>query len=423
MRDPAGERQIVSSMHPSLAAVVGKEKFEEWYHEVFKVDPMPWCWLLEEDLRFLTRFFSIEELRQYYGDDLRNGRQLLQAIYEIHCAAAFAGIGRNVRLHVSHSSAPGQSNSSFDIEVEIAGTTVAIEVKTKHDKTLWNTPPIDPGNGGESLPSGITFHELSSDALGPYERDFLATSNLSGSQAAAHGIPHYKELRDRIEESLRQLPEAGRNIVVLGHIEGRDEDLDEALGGVREIWAVRTPTRPRHVQVRLPGGIFAGLEGFEHFNALNAVVWMRLDPRGPMIVQRSRLFVNPHAQHPLPEKVECNLIQAFDRKRVLAEELTRIRERLMMGYDPDKIILFGSLATDRVHQWSDIDLVIIKDTDRRFVERGIEVCRITRPEVGVNFFVYTTKEFEGLKQQGNFFIMDEVLGEGRVIYDKYAEVA
>ncbi len=142
-----------------------------------------------------------------------------------------------------------------------------------------------------------------------------------------------------------------------------------------------------------------------------------------MIVQRSRLFVNPHAQHPLPEKVECNLIQAFDRKRVLAEELTRIRERLMMGYDPDKIILFGSLATDRVHQWSDIDLVIIKDTDRRFVERGIEVCRITRPEVGVNFFVYTTKEFEGLKQQGNFFIMDEVLGEGRVIYDKYAEVA
>ena len=422
IRDLEGKGQLVTSLYPVLAAAVGKEQFHSWY-EAFRVDPRPWCWLLEEDLRFLTRFFSLHELKQYYGDDLRNRSQLQQAIYEIHCAAAFGRIGRNVRVHVPLSNASQQSNPNFDIEVEIAGTTLAIEVKTRRDNTLWRTPAIDLRDG-ESPSSGISYFELSGDVLGPYERDFLATSNPSGSQPAAHGMPHYKELRDRIEECLRQLPKGGHNILVLGHIEGRVEDLDEALRGVREVWAVKTPGPPRSVPVRLPGGIFSGLRGFEPFNVLSAVVWMRLEPVGPTVVQRSRLFINPYAQASLPDKVECDLIQAFDRKKVLIEELKRICERLTLEYDPEKIILFGSLATDRVHQWSDIDLVIIKDTDRRFVERGLEVCRITRPEVGVNFFVFTPKEFERLQQEGNFFIIDEVLGERSVTYyDKSAKVA
>jgi hypothetical protein len=411
MRDSVGEIELLSSMYPSLTALVGGEQFQEWYDRAFRVDPRPWCWLLEEDLRFLTRSFSLQELKQHYEDDLRNRSQLQQAIYEIHCAAAFAGIGRNVRLHVSPPNAPKQSRSTFDIEVEIAGTTVAVEVKTKHDNTLWNTHRID---------KPISYHELSSDALGPYERDFLAESDVGGSRPSTQGIAHSTELRQRIEKCLHQLPKGGHNIVVLGHIEGRIEDLDEALGGVWDTWSVRT-LGPR--EIRLPGGIFSGLGGFEHFNVLNAVVWMRLDSRGPMIIRRSRLFINPYAQKPLPEQVERQLVQAFDRKRVLLEELKLICERLIKSYDPDKIILFGSLATDRVHQWSDIDLVIIKDTDRRFVERGLDVCRITRPNVGVNFFVYTPKEFEGLQQQANFFIIDEVLGEGCVVYDKFAKMA
>ncbi|MDI3531232.1 MAG: uncharacterized protein PWP60_1081, partial [Candidatus Atribacteria bacterium] len=51
-----------------------------------------------------------------------------------------------------------------------------------------------------------------------------------------------------------------------------------------------------------------------------------------------------------------------EREKLLHEELSRIVKLLIEKYQPEKIILFGSLAEGRIHEWSDIDLLIIKDT-------------------------------------------------------------
>jgi predicted nucleotidyltransferase len=37
-------------------------------------------------------------------------------------------------------------------------------------------------------------------------------------------------------------------------------------------------------------------------------------------------------------------------------------------YKPEKVILFGSFAEDDIHEWSDIDMVIIKETSLRPIE-------------------------------------------------------
>lgn len=52
----------------------------------------------------------------------------------------------------------------------------------------------------------------------------------------------------------------------------------------------------------------------------------------------------------------------------LTQELSRIAEVLIKEYQPEKIILFGSLATNQIDKWSDIDLIVIKDTDKSFYE-------------------------------------------------------
>lgn len=54
---------------------------------------------------------------------------------------------------------------------------------------------------------------------------------------------------------------------------------------------------------------------------------------------------------------------------MLSEALERIVHTLVTEYQPEKIILFGSMATGDVGEWSDIDLAIIKDTPKRFIER------------------------------------------------------
>jgi predicted nucleotidyltransferase len=105
-----------------------------------------------------------------------------------------------------------------------------------------------------------------------------------------------------------------------------------------------------------------------------------------------------------------------EHKRELEVELARIVRILIERYQPEKIILFGSLASGRVHEWSDMDLCIIKETEKRFVDRGFEVAQLFDSEMPVNIFVYTPQEFES-NRHDHYFFRDEIEAKGRVLYD------
>lgn len=107
-----------------------------------------------------------------------------------------------------------------------------------------------------------------------------------------------------------------------------------------------------------------------------------------------------------------------ERKYILNEELRRIVKLVVKDYSPEKIILFGSLSTNNIHEWSDIDLVIIKDTDKRFLDRLHEVHLMTKPKVGVNFIVYTPDELQEMIEENRYFLVKEILGKGQVLYER-----
>ncbi len=111
-------------------------------------------------------------------------------------------------------------------------------------------------------------------------------------------------------------------------------------------------------------------------------------------------------------------ISAFkQREKLLHEELTRIVKILVEKYMPEKIILFGSLVGGHVHEWSDIDLLIVKETSQRPIDRVLEVARLVRPKVGVDFFVYTPSEVDlCLKEEVSF--LRNVLKQGKILYEK-----
>ena len=108
---------------------------------------------------------------------------------------------------------------------------------------------------------------------------------------------------------------------------------------------------------------------------------------------------------------------APDRWTLLNAELQRYLRLLRERYAPEQIILFGSLATEETGPWSDIDLVIIKQTDKSFLERTKEVMQLLRPKVGVDIFVYTPAEFRQLCQERPFF-RREILQKGKVLYER-----
>lgn len=87
-------------------------------------------------------------------------------------------------------------------------------------------------------------------------------------------------------------------------------------------------------------------------------------------------------------------------------------------YDPEKIILFGSAARGDIDSYSDLDFAVIKKTDKRFLQRLAEVVEFLRPNLGsVDILVYTPEEFEKMKEAENPFI-EQVLKDGKVIYEK-----
>ena len=111
----------------------------------------------------------------------------------------------------------------------------------------------------------------------------------------------------------------------------------------------------------------------------------------------------------------------LERRRLLERELSLVVERLKTEYAPKQIILFGSLAKGDTHEWSDIDLVIIKDTDKEFLDRLEEAVLIAKPEVGINLLVYTPEEFKEMIEEGNHFITEEIVEKGKVLYIEQEE--
>lgn len=146
------------------------------------------------------------------------------------------------------------------------------------------------------------------------------------------------------------------------------------------------------------------------------------DTHAPLVItQRGRpVAVLSIPEQPIPNATSPSATPVFaiQRREALLAALQKMLPVIISKYAPDKIVLFGSLATSRVHEGSDIDLLIVKDTSKRFLDRQMDVMRIADPQVATDFFVYTPEELaHGVKAKPHFF-QDEVLAKGQVLYEK-----
>jgi predicted nucleotidyltransferase len=95
-----------------------------------------------------------------------------------------------------------------------------------------------------------------------------------------------------------------------------------------------------------------------------------------------------------------------------------ILEKLVAGYSPEKVILFGSHAYGDPRPESDIDLLIIKDTPDRFIDRWVTVRHIlSDPErtVPLETLVLTPEEVSKRLALGDQFLA-EIIEKGEVLH-------
>jgi DNA polymerase sigma len=90
--------------------------------------------------------------------------------------------------------------------------------------------------------------------------------------------------------------------------------------------------------------------------------------------------------------------------------------RQLLRYQPQRVYVFGSYARGEHDSLSDIDLVIVKETDKSFFERTKEVLGCIEHNGSIDILVYTPSEFEHMKEVHNAFL-EMLLDEGICIYD------
>ena len=105
------------------------------------------------------------------------------------------------------------------------------------------------------------------------------------------------------------------------------------------------------------------------------------------------------------------------RENILNKEYKRILAIIKKEYKPEKVIIFGSFSEKRIHEWSDIDMLIIKQTKARPVDRCVKLCRLVKPKVGIDMFIYTPEEYGRLINEKSSFLLN-IIKKGKVVFEK-----
>lgn len=99
--------------------------------------------------------------------------------------------------------------------------------------------------------------------------------------------------------------------------------------------------------------------------------------------------------------------------------IQRIVDKLAAEYAPQRIILFGSYAEDRASADSDVDLLIVKDTQERFIDRWTTVRKILTDRertLPIDTLVMTPGEIADRLAAGDQFVAN-IIRDGKVLYD------
>ncbi len=103
---------------------------------------------------------------------------------------------------------------------------------------------------------------------------------------------------------------------------------------------------------------------------------------------------------------------------ITEEEINGVVEKIIKGYNPEKIILFGSYSAGNPNENSDIDLFVVKDTDKPRPERTIELRKMLYgSKLPIDLIVYNQKEIDE-KIKNKYSFVNEVLETGRVMYER-----
>lgn len=101
---------------------------------------------------------------------------------------------------------------------------------------------------------------------------------------------------------------------------------------------------------------------------------------------------------------------------ITENKIREIKEKIVQAVSPDKIILFGSYARGEATEESDLDFVVIWDSDLNQHKKNLFLSRLfPKRDFSLDIFAFTKQEAERFKDIAGT-ILYEAFHHGKVIY-------
>ena len=104
-------------------------------------------------------------------------------------------------------------------------------------------------------------------------------------------------------------------------------------------------------------------------------------------------------------------------KTGIEEKINEIKDKIVREYKPEKIILFGSFAWGEPHEDSDVDLLVVMESNKPRIERQREVLSMMYPsDVPIDILVHTPRELEESINKNRNLFLEDIVHNGKVLY-------
>ena len=90
--------------------------------------------------------------------------------------------------------------------------------------------------------------------------------------------------------------------------------------------------------------------------------------------------------------------------------------QIVEGFNPQKIILFGSHAYGKPNKDSDVDLLVVMPFEGRNSQKAIEIISNIKTKLPLDLLVRTSEQVKQRIEMEDFFMRD-IIFKGKVLYE------
>ncbi len=101
-----------------------------------------------------------------------------------------------------------------------------------------------------------------------------------------------------------------------------------------------------------------------------------------------------------------------------SDKIKEVVSRIASRFNPERIILFGSYASGNQDMNSDLDLLIIQETELPMHKRGLDIrLALIGTRIPIDILVYTKTEFEEEKKK-RYSFLNSAIKNSKVLYER-----